>query len=75
MNNYDKLHNLSKVLRENYPKGTRVQLISMNDERAVPEGTKGTVRLIDDMATIHVDWDNGQTLGLIYGEDSFKKIE
>ena len=26
------------------------------------------------MGTIHVNWDNGRTLGLVPGEDSFRKL-
>ena len=63
-----------KIIKEAYPKGTRLQLISMNDDNAVESGTKGTVVCVDDMGTIHMKWDNGRTLGLIYGEDSFIKI-
>jgi len=65
-----------KQLREQYPAGTRVELIQMDDpynHKLVP-GTQGTVRWVDDMGTIHVDWDCGSCLGLIPGEDAFKKI-
>ena len=61
-------------LKKRYPEGTRVQLDWMNDFRAIKPGTKGTVRLVDDMGTIHVNWDDGRRLGLIYGEDEFRKI-
>lgn len=62
-------------LKKNYPAGTRIELISMEDPyRPVESGTKGTVRVVDDMGTIHVDWDNGRRLGLIPGEDSFQRI-
>ena len=37
-------------------------------------GCQGTVRWVDDMGTIHVSWDCGSGLGLIPGEDEFKKI-
>ena len=57
-----------------YPKGTRVELIHMDDEQAVPSGTKGTVEFVDDMGTIHMKWDNGRTLGLVPSVDIFKKI-
>ena len=32
------------------------------------------MKFVDDMGTIHPQWDNGRTLGLIYGEDSFRKL-
>jgi hypothetical protein len=64
------------MIKATYPKGTRLQLISMSDPYTpVESGTKGTVRCVDDMGTIHMQWDNGRTLGLIYGEDSFRKIK
>ena len=65
-----------QMIKEAYPKGTRLQLIFMSDPFApIDSGEKGTVRCVDDMGTIHMHWDNGRTLGLIYGEDSFRKIE
>ena len=58
-----------------YPPGTRIVLGEMSDPYApVPPGTRGTVKFIDDMGTIHPQWDNGRTLGLIFGEDSFRKL-
>ena len=62
-------------LRDTYPKGTRVELVSMNDPHAklVP-CDKGTVNFVDDIGTIFVDWDNGSGLGVAYGEDSVRKI-
>lgn len=63
-------------LKKHYPKGTRIRLICMEDPFApVYPGTEGTVRIVDDMGTIHVDWDNGRRLGVIPGEDSFEIIE
>lgn len=66
---------LIEILRKKYPKGTRIELVFMNDARSVAPGTKGTVRHVDDMGTIHVDWDNGRRLGLIYDEDEFNVLE
>lgn len=57
-----------------YPTGTRIELIHMDDEQAVPSGTKGTVEFVDDMGTIHMKWDNGRGLGLVPNVDVFKKI-
>jgi hypothetical protein len=59
-----------KQLREHYKKGTRVQLEYMDDPQAPPVGTKGTVEMVDDIGSIHVHWDNGSGLALVYGQDS-----
>ncbi|MEA4875655.1 DUF4314 domain-containing protein [Anaerorhabdus sp.] len=64
-----------KYLKEKYQKGQRVECIDMQDAQAVPSGTQGTIQFVDDMGTIHVAWDNGQSLGLIDGEDSFKIVQ
>lgn len=64
-----------QMYKESYPKGTRLELIYMEDSQAVPSGTKGTVVCVDDMGTIHMKWDNGRTLGLIPESDSFKRIK
>ena len=65
-----------KQLREQHPIGTRVELIHMDDpyNHKLGPGCQGTVRWVDDMGTIHVDWDCGSSLGLVPGEDAFKKI-
>ena len=63
------------MLREKYPKGTRVVLLEMDDPPAAPIGTKGTVRHVDDAAGIGVNWDNGSTLSAIYGVDRIRKID
>ena len=65
-----------KQLREEYPIGTRVELIHMDDpyNRKLVPGCQGTVCCVDDMGTIHVSWDCGSGLGLIPGEDVWKKI-
>lgn len=59
-------------LRERYPEGTRIQLDHMgNDPRPISPGTNGTVKHVDDIGTIHCVFDNGRSLGLVPGEDSF----
>jgi hypothetical protein len=61
-------------LREMFPKGTRVVLVYMDDPQAPPEGTEGSVRWVDDTGTVHVEWDNGSSLGAVYGADRISKI-
>lgn len=65
--------NIVSKLKADYPKGTRVRLIKMDDVQAPPLGTKGTVDCVDDTGTIHVIWDNGSRLGIVYGEDTCVK--
>ena len=70
------MNEMVKMYKERYPQGTRIELINMSDPFApVESGTKGTVVCVDDMGQIHMKWDNGRTLALIPGEDSFRKIE
>ena len=60
-------------VRKQYPAGTRVVLVRMEDPQAPPEGTKGTVIGVDDTGSILVDWDNGSGLNVVYGEDLVRK--
>ena len=63
-----------ELVRKQYPNGTRVELLKMDDAQAPPLGTKGTVTGVNDTASILVNWDNGSTLNVIYGEDLVKKV-
>ena len=61
-----------KFIQEQYPPGTRIRLNSMNNPYApVTPGTEGVVDVVDDDGQLHMKWDNGRTLALIPGEDSF----
>ena len=62
-------------LRENYPKGARVELVQMDDFQAPPIGTQGTVIGVDDIGSIMVRWDNGSSLSVAWGVDSCRRID
>ena len=60
-------------LRKQYPIGTKIQLISMRDEKyPILLGTIGVVTHIDDMGSIHLKWQNGSSLAIIPEVDSFR---
>jgi hypothetical protein len=64
--------------RDNDLVGKRVRCIFCGDSfktvPAVPPGTEGTITFVDDEKTVHVDWDNGRSLGLIPGVDRWQVI-
>lgn len=61
-------------IKNKYKVGDRIKLICMDDDFAVPSGTYGTIDFIDDEGQIHMDWENGRTIPLIYGVDKFEVI-
>ena len=61
-------------VRREYPAGTRVELVRMDDVQAPPTGTLGTVTGVDDTASLLMRWDNGSHLNVVYGEDVVCKI-
>ena len=61
-------------IKKLFPVGTKIRLIHMDDSQAVPSGTLGTVDYIDDDGQLHMKWDNGRTLALIYGVDQFEIV-
>lgn len=75
------MFNISKEtlerLRKEYPAGTRVELVYMNDpyNTKLFPGAKGMVVSVDDIGTIHVRWDCGSSLGVVYGEDRCRVIK
>ncbi len=74
MNGFPRREIVEKI-KEEYPSGTRIVLLSMRDVQAPPIGTKGTVEFVDDIGTIHPTWDTGDSLGIVYGEDSCRKTD
>jgi hypothetical protein len=64
------------MIRERFPIGSRVIITGyMDDPRPIMPGTKGTVRVVDDMGTVHCNFDNGRRLGLLPGIDSFARLD
>jgi hypothetical protein len=56
--------------------GKRVRLDYHTDQFSrLKIGTEGTVRFVDGMGTVFVKWDDGSSLGMIPGSDSFSLIE
>lgn len=75
MNEFMKMVKNAEKYKKEYPKGTRIELIRMNDPYApVPCGTRGTVEHVDDAGQLHMKWDNGRTLALVPEVDEFRKL-
>lgn len=62
-------------IRNQYPAGSRVELVQMDDPQAPPAGTLGTVRGVDDIGSIIVSWDNGSGLNVLYGIDVCRLVK
>ncbi len=74
MNNGFPSREIVECVRREYPVGTRVELVRMDDAQAPPIGTLGTIRGVDDTASLLVRWDNGSGLNVVYGEDIVRKV-
>ena len=66
---------LVEHLRQSYPRGTRVELVQMDDPYTkLKPSDLGTVDFVDDTGTIFVNWDSGSSLGVVYGVDRLKRV-
>ena len=75
MNEFERMRRRAEMVKKQFPQGTRIELVSMNDPYSpVPSGMRGTVDCVDDIGTIFPTWDDGRSLGLVYGEDRFRKL-
>lgn len=52
----------------------RVRLIKMNDPNPIESGTEGTIYNIG-FDILNVKWDNGRSLGLVVGEDTYEILD
>ena len=73
MNGFPSRETVERVRRQ-YPSGTRVELVKMDDIQAPPVGTRGTVLGVDDTGSLLMKWDNGSGLNVIYGVDKVRKV-
>lgn len=66
-----------ELLKKQYPSGSRVVLIAMDDPYRGPlnPGALGTIVSVDSIGTIHVNWDCGSSLGIVYGVDKCKLVD
>jgi hypothetical protein len=63
------------ALREEFPQGTRVELISMEDSfTELKAGDRATVVGVDGYGDILCNWDKGSSLKLIPSADRFRKL-
>lgn len=64
------------MIKKLYPAGTRICCDDMPDDpQPISQGTCGTVVGVDDAGQLLMKWDNGRSLSLIPGVDSFHIIE
>jgi len=55
--------------------GCRVELVNMDDPHTnLKPGDRGNVQMVDSIGTVHIQWDNGSTLGAAYGVDAIRLL-
>ena len=75
MNDWERLRRQVQRYKEQYPPGTRLMLLEMGrDPHPVESNTRATVAYVDDIGSIHCDFDNGRHFGIVPGEDTFRKL-
>lgn len=75
MNEWERQRRKVEYLKKAYPPGTRIVLNFMDDDpRPIESGTRGTVKFVDDIGTVHCEFDSGRILGLIEGKDDFRTL-
>ncbi len=75
MNEWERQRRKAEYLKKAYPQGTRIVLNFMGDDpNPIKSGTRGTVEFVDDIGTVHCEFDNGRSLGLIKEKDNFRAL-
>jgi len=56
--------------------GKRIRFLGHRspDSQPLTVGQEGLVESVDEAGTIHPKWDNGRTLGLVYGQDIYEVV-
>lgn len=69
------LDEIVNKLKEDYPEGTRVALVNVDDPYSkLQQGDRGTVKSVDKAGTLHIAWDCGSELSIKYGEGLYRKL-
>ena len=75
MNEWERQHRQAEYYKQSYPPGTRIMLNHMGeDPNPIEDNMRGTVMDVDDIGTLHCNFDNGRSLGIVPGEDDFRKL-
>ena len=75
MNEWERLHQQAKRYQTEYPPGTRIMLLSMGrDPNPVEDQTRGTVKVVDDIGTLHCSFDNGYPSENHYRGQTYKQF-
>ncbi|WP_449241255.1 DUF4314 domain-containing protein [Desulfoscipio gibsoniae] len=64
-------HKKIQPIKEQYPGGTCIRLHSMSGEADMPSEPIGTEDFVNDAGQLQMTWDNGRSLALVPGKESF----
>lgn len=62
-------------IKETFVSGMRVRLLKMDDIQASPIGINGTIRGINAIGSVMVEWDIGSHLSVILEEDVVEMLD
>ncbi|MFA0039681.1 DUF4314 domain-containing protein [Vibrio sp. 10N.261.52.A1] len=54
----------TETIKQSLKPGDVIKMIHMNDIDPIDAGELGQIKRIDDMGTLHMQWDNGRSLGI-----------
>lgn len=68
---------LVEEIKLKYKPGMKLRLLKemANEKNSIPVGEIGTIDFVDDVGTIHINWECGSSLGLIVNDDKFEEVE